>query len=339
VVVGSSLVKVSVEFRADDQPVTARADYWHHVVAESLTPLDLTTRPTSLDSRDRLRVGGLGPVSVAQLSTGATSHAVRRRSHIRSSDPDLFKIDVQTHGVGVIDQFGRQERYRRGDFTLVDLSRPCAWANEPHAGLVAITFPRHLLPLSDADLSEASGVRVSGDQGTGALVSSLARQLPGRLDELDAGEAARLGTSLLDLLAVALLARLGRVREAPASARRQALVASVHAYIGRHLSDPGLSPARVADAHHISLRYLHRLFAADGTSVSRWVKERRLEGGRRDLADPSLIRFSVAAIAARWGILDAAAFSRSFRMAFGLSPREYRMRALGTRPQAAGPAR
>lgn len=326
-VVGSSLVKVSVEFRADDQPVTARADYWHHVVAESLTPLDLTTRPTSLDSRDRLRVGGLGPVSVAQLSTGATSHAVRRRSHIRSSDPDLFKIDVQTHGVGVIDQFGRQERYRRGDFTLVDLSRPCAWANEPHAGLVAITFPRHLLPLSDADLSEASGVRVAGDQGTGALVSSLARQLPGRLDELDAGEAARLGTSLLDLLAVALLARLGRVREAPASARRQALVASVHAYIGRHLSDPGLSPARVADAHHISLRYLHRLFEPQETTVAELIRRRRLDRCRRDLLDPDLRDLPVAAVGARWGLPSAAHFSRLFRRTYGVTPGELRARA------------
>jgi len=32
----------------------------------------------------------------------------------------------------------------------------------------------------------------------------------------------------------------------------------------------------------------------------------------------------VAAIAARWGFVDAAHFSRAFKTAFGISPSEYR---------------
>jgi AraC-like DNA-binding protein len=71
--------------------------------------------------------------------------------------------------------------------------------------------------------------------------------------------------------------------------------------------------------------------------VSRWVKERRLAGCRRELADPALVRLSVGAIAARWGIHDAAAFSRSFRAAYGVSPREYRLRTLGMAPGSLPP--
>ena len=102
--------------------------------------------------------------------------------------------------------------------------------------------------------------------------------------------------------------------------------------LGYRVTGLDLSPELIARAHHISVRYLHRLFAADGTSVSRWVKERRLAGCRRELADPSLVRLSVGAIAARWGIHDAAAFSRTFRAAYGVSPREYRLRTLGMTP-------
>jgi AraC-like DNA-binding protein len=319
--------QVSVVFRADDQPVATRADYWHHVVAESVTPLDLTVPPASLDARDRLRVGELGPVRVSELTTGVSSHAIRRRRHLRSSDPELFKIDVQTHGRGVIDHAGRQERYVRGDFTLVDLSRPCAWANEPQAGLVAVTFPRQLLPLGHDDLSRLSGVRVSGDRGTGALLSSLARQLPGRLDDLDAAEAARMGTTLLDLLSVALMARLGRSGDLPASSRRRALIASVHAYVERHLPDPALSPARVAEAHYISVRYLHRLFEAEETTVAELIRRRRLDRARRDLLDPALRDVPVAAVGARWGLPTAAHFSRLFRTAYGVTPGELRRTA------------
>ena len=42
---------------------------------------------------------------------------------------------------------------------------------------------------------------------------------------------------------------------------------------------------------------------------------------------------SMAAIGARWGLLDPASFSRAFRAAYGVSPREYRASrtAVGTR--------
>jgi AraC-like DNA-binding protein len=322
--------QVTVVFRADDQPVATRADYWHHVVADSLAPLDLTIPPASLDARDQLRLGELGPVRVAELTTGATSHAVRRRRHLRSSDPELFKIDVQTRGRGVIDQGGRQERYGCGDFTLVDLSRPCAWANEPQAGLVAVTFPRQLLPIGHDDLSRLTGVRVAGDHGSGALVSSIARQLPGRLDDLDVAEAARVGTTLLDLLSVALLGRLGRSGDVPASSRRRALLVSIHSYVEQHLSDPALSPAQVADAHFISVRYLHRLFESEEATVAEHIRRRRLDRCRRDLLEPDLRDLPVAAVGARWGLPTAAHFSRAFRAAYGITPGELRRTADAT---------
>lgn len=50
----------------------------------------------------------------------------------------------------------------------------------------------------------------------------------------------------------------------------------------------------------------------------------RLERCRRDLLDPGLRDRLVSSIGARWGLQDAAAFSRAFRKAYGLPPGEYR---------------
>jgi AraC-like DNA-binding protein len=327
--------QVSVVFRADDEPLATRADYWHHVVADSMTPLDLVFPATSLDARDRLRAGDLGALRVTELSTGDTSRAVRRRRHLRSTDPELLKIDVQTRGTGVIEQAGRQERYHCGDFTLVDLARPCSWANEPDAGLVAVTFPRHLLPVGGDDLSRLAGTRIPGHRGSGALVSALARQLPGRLDDLEPGEAARLGTTLLDLLAVALLARLGRTAEVPAASRRRAQVASIYAFVERHLADPDLSPVVVADAHFVSVRYLHRLFEPEEATVAELIRRRRLDRCRRDLLDPDLSHLPVAAVGARWGLRNPAHFNRAFRAEYGITPGA--LRRAGCPPPASPP--
>jgi AraC-like DNA-binding protein len=61
--------------------------------------------------------------------------------------------------------------------------------------------------------------------------------------------------------------------------------------------------------------------------VAGWIRERRLERCRRALLDPALRHWSVSAIAAHWGFVDAAHFSRVFRAAYGLPPAEYRLAA------------
>ncbi|MFG1952873.1 helix-turn-helix domain-containing protein [Micromonospora sp. NPDC048830] len=110
------------------------------------------------------------------------------------------------------------------------------------------------------------------------------------------------------------------------------LVTQVRDFIDRHLGDPDLSPQAVADAHHVALRTLHRLFADEEETVAGTIR-RRLERCRRDLTDPLLADRPVQAIAARWGFRDKAHFSRAFRAAYGTSPRAYREgRRAGTGP-------
>lgn len=101
----------------------------------------------------------------------------------------------------------------------------------------------------------------------------------------------------------------------------------VHAWIDAHLSDPCLDPAAIARANHVSLRCLHKLFRDEGTSVARWVRERRLDRCRRDLEDPALADRPVQAIAQTWGFDDQSHFSKIFKAAYGVPPGAYRSTA------------
>lgn len=86
--------------------------------------------------------------------------------------------------------------------------------NTAPARVVAVSFPRALLPLRHRDLGTLTGTRVPGTGGPGALISSLARQLPGQLDGM--GSAAhRLGGAVLDLLTAVFAARLDRAATPP----------------------------------------------------------------------------------------------------------------------------
>jgi AraC-like DNA-binding protein len=309
---------MTVVFRAADDPAASRDERWRHVLGATVGPLDPRGVP------DRMLAGEMGAVRVAEMVAAGEGGATRKAAHMSTSDPDVLKIDVLAAGSAVVEQGGREAALAPGDFAVVDLARPATWAMSGPMRLIAVVFPRAMLPLRHDELRRLTGLRIPGSRGAGALMSSLASQLPRHLDDYGRVDGARLGTAVLDLLAAGLAARLEREDRVPPDSRRRALLLRVHAFIEERLGDPSLTPASIAAAHFISLRYLHRLFESEQTTVADWIRRRRLERCRRDLLDPELRDRPVSAIAERWGIPSAAHFSRLFRAAHGVPPAEYR---------------
>jgi AraC-like DNA-binding protein len=105
-------------------------------------------------------------------------------------------------------------------------------------------------------------------------------------------------------------------------------------FIETHLPEPSLNPAVIAESVGISVRHLHRIFAAKGCTVTEWIRERRLERCRSDLADPCLRERSITDVAFFWGFSDSAHFSHCFRQEFGVSPRQFRAKVCDDSRQA-----
>ncbi|MFD5128729.1 helix-turn-helix transcriptional regulator [Streptomyces olindensis] len=129
----------------------------------------------------------------------------------------------------------------------------------------------------------------------------------------------------LDLLALLIDERRGRfVSQAPETAA--ATLVRVQDHIRRHLCDPDMSPAGIAAAHFMSVRYPHKLFEQEGVTVGEWIRTQRLERCRRDLLrSPG---HAVATVARRWGFVSPSHFNRAFRAAYGMPPREWRRHGL-----------
>jgi AraC-like DNA-binding protein len=319
---------VSVVFRAADEPAATRNARWRQVLAETIVPMDvrLDDGPTV---QDEIITGSLGAVGVVGVSSGP-GEARRTRSQIRSSEPDGYQLFVQGRGSVVATQAGREVELLPGDLSLTELSRPFRCVH-PARSAVLLRFPRSLLPLPGRDVAKVVNTRIPGDRGTGALVSTLARELPQHLDDDAVDGGARLGTAVLDLFCAALAARLERAAAVPTDTRQRALIERIHAFIEARLADPELSPATVASAHFISLRYLHKLFESEQSTIAGRIRRRRLERCCRDLLDPTLAERPVSAIAARWGLVNPAHFNRLFREAYDLPPGEFRLTYGGTR--------
>lgn len=327
---------MGVLFSTDDVPATERHDYWRSRHRETLG-LDFRFLSGRHDRfRARCAVHSLGAMEAAVLSyAGApvpvTGEVVHAAGPAAQADAYEIKFSIACERF-LLDQDGRQAELAPGDFALADLTRPSSamgggrWPKR----LVSVLIPRAMLGLPPHRVARLTAVRMSGRQGTGALVSVMLRRIAADAGGYHPAEAARVSTALADLLTATLAARLDpRPAVLPDETRRDLLLRHIYGYVDRHLGDPGLSPAAIAAAHSISLRRLHQLFEAEEHTVAEWIRRRRLDRCRRDLADPALADRPVASIAARWGFADAAGFSRLFRAAHGTPPGAYRRLALG----------
>ncbi|MET8883833.1 helix-turn-helix domain-containing protein [Streptomyces rubiginosohelvolus] len=307
-------------------PARERVDFWRDVSSQLWVPYELgCERELENDFEAEIGVTGFGPVQVALMTS--TRHTVQRApKHIRQSDPEVFKLVCVERGGGRMTQDGRCTEFGVGDLVLFDTSRPFQAEFQEHVSTSRVLFlviPRSLLPLP-RDPRTLSATRIPGACGVGALTSQFMLQLARHLDELSPSDAARMTTLSLDVLNVALADALDAGTTVPPHTRQRALMARIHAFIRDNLGDTRLTPAAIAAAHHISLRYLHKLFQQEGHTVAGWVRERRLERCRRDLADPHLAARPINAIAARWGFTSPAYFSQAFRDAYGVPPRQFR---------------
>jgi len=289
-------------------------------VNDSFVPLQVQS-----DHPDRVRglIRGAGVDEVHVSEVRATGHSVHRTPElIARGDAPHFKVSLMLQGSGLLIQDGREAVLSPGDLAVYDTSRPYSLVFDDDFRTMVVMFPRHLITLPPDMMGQLTAVRVPGTDGLASVVTPYLTRLADNLDQFHGTTGARLAHSALDLVATVFSHELGL--DGPTTDPHRALMQRIRTHIDRNLASTDLSPASIAAAHYISTRHLHGLFQEQGTTVSTWIRTRRLEQCRRDLTDPVLADRPVAAIAARWGFVDAAHFSRAFKSAFAVAPSEYR---------------
>ncbi|MFH9012175.1 helix-turn-helix domain-containing protein [Streptomyces sp. NPDC017943] len=304
-------------------PPADRAERWHHAVSHTFVPLDVRLLQEE-PSPGRIAGDRLGSLRISQVQAGPQV-VTRSRRLIARDGEDALILTLQQRGASLKEQDGRETRVGPGEFSLSDAARPFRKKVQGPFRFTSFQFPRGDLSVRDEDLRAVTATAFSGREGGAALVASYFARLAREAPHLDPCAGRRFAATALDLLAVLIDERGGRhaPREPQAAA---ATLVRVKDHILRHLSDPELSPPLIAAAHFVSVRYLHKLFQADGVTVGEWIRTQRLERCRRDLLRPAPGEQSVAAVARRWGFVSPSHFSRAFRAAYGVTPREWQRR-------------
>ncbi|MFF9090935.1 helix-turn-helix domain-containing protein [Streptomyces sp. NPDC014991] len=314
-------------------PADRRLAYWQDALSRTFTAVDVRV-PDGGDCRGTIRTSRLGPVQVTRVEGGAMR--VQRPERPAASGPDepLVVMSV-VKGAVVVENDDRVAHLHPGDTLFFDMTRPLRVDFGSVFHVTCLLLPQRLLGLTDSGLRQLMTTPIRPDTPSGSLLSPLLIKLGDTVPTLSSGTGESLVRHVVDLFSILTEERLHRESgDAPGAARY--LLPRIQAFIDGNLADPDLTPDSIAHAHRISVRYLHKLFEHEDTTVNRWIRRRRLQECRRELARRGTVDRTISAVARRWGFTSASHFSRAFRAMYGMSPAEWRSSAV-RQPGVAAP--
>lgn len=275
----------------------------------------------------RLAFTAMGRCGLSRIS--APPHGVMGGRFSRLVEcPDAIKVLVQVSGTSSFRQDGSRLAMGARSALIYDPVRPYALMNATNVEQFILQIPREdlgertlralsrpvFLPADESgqNMTLAALIRTSGE-----TAPSLAPELRAVLGQsLTAFAQGLVGEHFrTDMIASMDNGSLILLRE------------RIKAFVIRHLTDPDLSNELIARKMGCSVRYLHRAFEAEQTTLQKMIWSMRLEKSRSMLRAANGFAPSISEIALRCGFSSSSHFSRTFRQRYGMSPQEARVSA------------
>jgi AraC-like DNA-binding protein len=259
----------------------------------------------------------IGEIWLRRISSGAV-RAHRGSAEIKHDQGAYFCLSFITSGYEVLDNGSNQLTLESGDIVTWHSGRTFTFASAKPVQKLSIYVPEASMERILVHPASSAGLCLKHNSGITALLTSYLAGLCSDFSVTDERTETDIEDVTLNLIGAAIAAPR-RVDNAPP---RKALWERVTLFIDRNLESPELKPPYIASALGMSLRNLHLLFAEQGHTVAGWIRARRLERCRAELAR-SRGASTVTEVAFRWGFNDAAHFSRTFKACYGVSPRSF----------------
>jgi AraC-like DNA-binding protein len=294
--------------------------YWVDTICDRFLEIDIDS-PNRHQFHAHLEQSSFGPATLNLLE--ADVQTIRRTPAriARSRYAGYFLLHLRS-GQLHFEQYGRDCRIEAGDCVLVDCNAPYRLDCVQVTRSVALRFSREWLRNWVPSPESLAGRSLRCATGWGSTLGSA-------LANLDTNQGAELAlpeSMVAEQIAALLALAAGPEAQAPRGGEK--LLERVRRTIRDRCHESGLTPGAIAEAHGISKRYLHYLFAHTRSTFGDELMSMRLECARRLLSDARFSALKVSDVAARCGFLEPSHFARRFRKAYGAGPTEFREREL-----------
>ncbi len=295
-------------------PAPDRTAYWSNVIARHCGRFDIHyPEPRFEGSFDARRICDFAVARIRQSRCAMT----RGPRQILTCPTDAYFLVAQLAGRASFTQDGRQAHLTPGNVTLVYTREPLAIEFHEFSVQLVVHVPTSELPFGDS-------VRPWLARSYPRAISLLVTQMIASAFEQNA----LFDESVRDVFLSTLLGlvkgvdRPVRGDEEP-DPGEDMLYRAIKGYIGDHVMDEEMSPARIARAHNMSERKLYRLFASRGMPPYQFIRKMKLHQAAREIAASTRGGSLITQLAYKYGFSDGSNFTRAFKAEFGVSPRDY----------------
>jgi AraC-like DNA-binding protein len=309
-----------VKYSTAQAAPAARKRYWDQAVSQTYFPLELGFRNTPSFAGD-LEVWSLGNLSISRNAPDGLVYRRHQRHVLHDREESYLFTEPEISEVS-FSQEGTEVRCRPGAFLMERSHLPYQFSYAEPNSLWVLKVPSAVLRARIGRIERLASLTLDATRGVGALFVDMIRNTAHRVDEMNGAARDVAGKHLVDLLALSIEGD-ERVLGAAASSVQSAYLQRVERFIRAKLAVSDLSPHDIAEGCGISVRYLHQLFATQGTTVCGWIRCQRLLMCDETLHDVNS-RKSISEIAYLWGFGDHAQFSRHYKAHFGCTPSEAR---------------
>ncbi|WP_141935906.1 helix-turn-helix domain-containing protein [Bradyrhizobium sp. UNPA324] len=312
-------------FRADQMEAHANVAAWREAVA-TLFDVDELAADEPGPFRADISSYAMGPVLIG-LSRASGQRFRRTAETIARSGVDHIILQLYLrggyHGVAGT----RPMRVRAGDICLFDLAQTLETKATAFEN-VTLVVPRPMFGTHLLRVDDLHGLVLPGS-------SVIARLLAGHLTALfefaprmSLDECQSVVEGTVSLLAACLRNELERSDpDADHAVTAGPSLMRIRQYIEAGLARDDLSASSIAAHFGLSRASLYRLFAPVG-GIADYIRSRRLHRAFFDLANSGARGPRISEVARRWQLGTDAHFARSFKAAYGITPRAAREAAL-----------
>lgn len=303
--------------RAGDCPLEKRTQ-WTQIVAEAFDDYTVRTydwRAFSASIRRRpLATGALGLVQTGpcQVSTSAPNLLERRAG--------LVTVVLALSGEFTLDHEGVRRRVTTGQAAVVDSLRLHRLRTEKPAKVLCFSIERAAL---DSGLMALEGAPVlfSPDDPIAAITLDLVRQTWRLHPRMNAGQRSDVELAIARLVGECLARQTSSCE--PASAHVLSMICRAKRIAMQSFGNPHFGPNELARELGVTRRYLTTLFRSVHDMPGDYIRRIRLHIAWDHLTDAGSDR-SISQMGDQVGFIDRSGFSRMFKSAFGVTPRDAR---------------
>lgn len=315
-------------YAIEQAPLSEASGAWTDAVARILYEMQLEFQEAEAFSGYAV-CRNFGSLRFSRFKSKAVKYR-RLRRHCEDTEPQIL-VSVPLTGSIEFEQLGRHVRCEPGQFLLQSSSEPYEFSYSEPSDMWVLKIPEFMLQCRITSVRRFCAMQFDASVDVGNLFRDYVALIARHCAISGPKFQSLIGVQLIDLLGAVLEAD-PRVTQSAGSAVKAAHIARIEQYVRHNLTDVQLTPDKVAGACNISVRYLHLLFKESGRTLSRWIRDLRLQAAY-EVLQHGASGTSVAQTAYHFGFSDHAQFANAFRRQFGRTPSDLlrSARAIGSK--------